>query len=367
MTENITERISQALHGAADLSAVFTSKQEILIKAAPLADQTSIEPVIKARLAQFGNRIEILSTCPSLVIRVRPFEISAGSKFPWFNLALFGLTVITTLLTGALWDGVDWISDPSMFLVDPWRLFYAGLPFSISLLAILLFHEFGHYFAARYHGVNVSLPYFIPAPPGITLIGTFGALIKSRSPFINKKQLMDVGSAGPLAGLIIAIIVLIIGIKLSTVQPMPAEFAGILFGESLLFNLITYLVKGPIADSQVLMINSIGFAGWVGLLVTMFNLLPLGQLDGGHIAYALFGKSQRNIANLMLIGLAVMSFYWPGWIVWLFIAIILRPSHPPTVMDEVPLGPGRKLIGILSVLAFIICFIPAPLAMVGNP
>jgi membrane-associated protease RseP (regulator of RpoE activity) len=248
-----------------------------------------------------------------------------------------------------------------LILKEPLAIIFGGLPFSLSLLAILVFHEFGHYFASRYHKVNVTLPYFIPAPPGITIIGTFGAFIKSKSAFINKRQLLDVGAAGPLAGLAISIIVLAIGIKSSTVQPMTDEITGIFFGESLLFKFITYLIKGPVEGENVLIISSVGFAGWVGLLVTMFNLIPMGQLDGGHIAYALFGKRQKSIAIVALIALAILTFYWQGWLVWLFIGLLLNLKHPPTVMDEVPLGTGRKIVGLLSIIAFIVCFVPAPI------
>lgn len=311
-------------------------------------------------MSRFGRDVEILSEKPNLVVRLRRRETSED-KFPWINLLLFILTVITTVLTGALWEGVDWVSNPIEAFSNPLKIFLGGLPFSLSLLAILVFHEFGHYFAARYHGVKVTLPYFIPAPPAITLIGTFGAFIKSKSAFVNKKQLLDVGAAGPLAGLVIAIIVIAIGINGSTVQPMTDEMSGIFFGESMLFSFVADIVKGPITDNQVLVINSVGFAGWVGLLVTMFNLLPIGQLDGGHITYAMFGKTQKTIAILTMIGLAGLSFYWQGWIVWLFMGFLVKPKHPPTVMDEEPLDRRRKIIGYISIAAFIVCFVPAPI------
>ncbi len=360
MAENLAQQISERLDGLADIIAVFSSKKEILLKGLPKSDLSFRKPEISSRLADFGLDIDIISTDPYLLVRLK----RAGQKvkkFPWINIILFLITGVTTILTGALWEGVDWISDPLFILKEPFAVIFSGLPFSLSLLAILVFHEFGHYFAARYHKVNVSLPYFIPAPPGITIIGTFGAFIKSKSAFINKKQLLDVGAAGPLAGLIISIVVLAIGIKSSTVQPMTDEISGIFFGESLLFKFITHLIKGPVEGENVLIISSVGFAGWVGLLVTMFNLIPMGQLDGGHIAYALFGKMQKSVAVLALIALAVLSFYWPGWMVWIFIGLLLNPKHPPTVMDEVPLGTSRKIVGFISIIAFIVCFVPAPI------
>jgi membrane-associated protease RseP (regulator of RpoE activity) len=360
MPDSLTQQISEKLHDLIDIIAVYSSKNEILLKGSPKYDLRLIENECKSRLASYGSSFELISTDPYLLVRLRPAETAKG-RFPWVNIILFLTTGATTILTGALWEGVDWISDPLLILKNPFTIIYGGLPFSLSLLAILGFHEFGHYFAARYHGVNVTLPYFIPAPPAITLIGTFGAFIKSRSAFINRRQLLDVGAAGPLAGLVIAVIVLAIGINNSTIQPMSDEFSGIFFGESLLFKFLTYLIKGPVEGDYVLVISSVGFAGWVGILVTMFNLLPMGQLDGGHIAYALFGKLQKTVALGVILILVALSFYWQGWLVWIFIGLLLKLKHPPTVMDEIPLGKGRQVIGLISILAFIICFIPSPI------
>ena len=358
---NIAQKIGESLAEIIEVSAVYTSSQEILVKGKVLSESSWIRTEIESRLAGFGLKVEIISTQPSLVIRLRSLETAKSLAFPWLNVILFGVTVLTTLATGALMEGADWIADPLLIFNEPLRIILAGLPFSASLLSILLFHEFGHYIAARIHGVKVSLPYFIPAPPPFSLLGTMGALIKSRSAFLNKRQLLDVAAAGPLAGLTIAIIVIIIGVKTSSVQQIAPDSGGIVCGESILFQLITYAIKGPIPDGSALFKSSVVFAGWVGILVTMFNLLPLGQLDGGHIAYALFGKWQKNLAYLVIAGLVVLSLYWFGWTIWILIGILLKPGHPPTVMDELPLGKWRKLIGIVSIIAFVICFIPGPI------
>ena len=360
---NIAQKIGESLADITDVSAVFTSRREILVKGKLLSDSSWIRAQIESRMAGFGFKATIISMHPMLVIRLRSLEAIESPAFPWLNAILFGLTVLTTLTTGALMEGANWIADPLMIFTEPLRIVLAGLPFSISLLSILLFHEFGHYIAARIHGVSVSLPYFIPAPPGFSPLGTFGAFIKSRSAFLNKRQLLDVAAAGPLAGLVVAIIVIIIGVKTSSVQQLPSESGGIFFGESLLFQLITYAIKGPIPDDSALFISSVAFAGWVGVLVTMFNLLPLGQLDGGHIAYALFGKWQKNLAHLVILSLVVLSFYWFGWAIWILIGFLLKPGHPQTVMDELPLGKWRKLIGIFCIIAFVICFVPIPVEM----
>ena len=360
--ENLARKISEDLADHADIIAVYSSKKEILVKGSPKESKGSLEPVIKSRLSRYGRPVEFLSNGPFFLIRLRD-PSATRMKAPWSNIVLFLGTGLTTILTGALWQGVDWLSSPLYVFRNPLEVIRGGLPFSLSLLAILVFHEFGHYFAARYHRVDVSLPYFIPAPPGIFPFGTFGALIKSKSAFMNRKQLLDVGAAGPISGLIISIIVLFIGISGSVVQPMSGEIQGLFFGESLLFKFMTFIIKGPVGGDNVLIINSIGLAGWVGLLVTMFNLMPMGQLDGGHIVYALFGKAQKFVAIATIGGLAVLSFYWPGWILWIIIGLLLKPAHSPTVMDDVPLGTGRRIVGIISIVSFIICFIPAPISL----
>lgn len=356
-------KIAEALDGMIDVIAVFDSRREIIIKGRPLGSYALEPSEIDARLRDFGSRAEILTEGPWLVARIRRQERERVGSFPRTNVLLFILTILTTMITGAFLERPDLVDDIGMVVNDPLGILVAGLPFSISLMSILLFHEFGHYLAARYHGVEVSLPYFIPAPPGLSPFGTFGAFIKSRSAFLNRKQLLDVASAGPLSGLAVAIVVIIIGIASSSVESIPSDQGFVYFGESILFRVLTFLVKGPIPDGSGLFISSVAFAGWVGILVTMFNLLPLGQLDGGHISYALFGRLQTVVAQLFILGLVILSFFWFGWILWIFLGLLLRPAHPPTVLDELPLGSGRKLVGALCILAFILCFIPVPISM----
>ena len=361
ISDNLVGQISTALADIADISAIFTSKREILIKAIPLSTHDDLRTVLESRLSAFGYKPEILSTYPTLIIRLRSYSSSRPRSIPWTNIVLFLLTVISTLCAGALQEGVNWFSNPGIFLSNPMLIISRGFPFSFSLLAILLCHESGHYITSRIHGVNVSLPYFIPAP---TWIGTLGAVIRSRSAFMNRKQLLDVGASGPLAGLLIAIIVYSIGIHNSQILPLPSSGAHdiMVFGDSLLAKFITYLVRGPIPNGMAVYESSVAFAGWVGLLVTMLNLLPIGQFDGGHIMYALFGRKQVYLANAVLVALIVLSFWWLGWAIWLVLAIIMKPAHPPTLMDEEPLSRGRRLIGYLSIAAFIVCFVPVPVS-----
>ncbi len=355
--------IAESLRDLVSVAAVFTSRRETVVRGSLLPGEHTTEREIYDRLASFEGRASIVSHGESVVIRLEKEGKSDRGKFPWINLGLFLLTLASTLLAGAFWNGGPWGSSPWKIFRYPAEIISGGAPFSISLLAILLFHEFGHYIAGKIHGVNVSLPYFIPAPPIFSPFGTLGALIISRSVFLNRRQLLDVGAAGPLAGLAVAIVVLVIGINASAVKPIPSESGFMLFGESMLFKFISYLVKGPIPDEGALFISSTAFAGWVGILVTMFNLLPLGQLDGGRIVYALIGNWQKVVSRLVIFGLLILSLYWPGWLLWMIIGLFLRPTHPPTVMDEIPLGRGRGLIGILSIVAFIVCFIPIPIRL----
>ena len=360
---DLAQRAAESLTDLADVTAIFGAKSEILIKAEPRFDLTGMDEAVKSRLAGLGYKPEILTTSPRLLIRLIPMKSGRGSTdIPWLNIGLFVLTVISTLIAGAGLEGVNPLADNALWL-HPMKLFAVGLPFSISLLSIMLFHEFGHYIASRKHNVDVTLPYFLPSPL-ISFIGTFGAIIRSKSAFINRRQLLDVGAAGPLAGLVIAFVVLIIGIKTSSY--IKIENAGpeaVEMGGSLLYNALEYLIKGPAPESQALLLNSVAVAGWAGLLITMLNLLPIGQLDGGHIIYALFGKNQKYIAYGAIIGLMVLSFFWSGWAFWLIFAAFIRPKHPPTIMDEIELGRGRKIVGYLCILAFILCFMPVPISV----
>ncbi|MEE9555439.1 MAG: site-2 protease family protein [candidate division Zixibacteria bacterium] len=361
--DNIASRIADSLAGHIDVSAVFTSKKEIVVKGRPGINSILSEQEIKDRLNEFGNNIDVSIFDSSVIIRIRQAKTTETKDLPWLNIGLFLMTLASTIVAGAFRSGGPWGESPWLIFRYPVEMIIAGAPFSISLLTILLFHEFGHYIAGRKHGVNMSLPFFVPAPPIISPIGTLGALIISRSPFLNRRQLMDVGAAGPLAGLAVAVAVLFLGINQSAVEPIPSDASLIYFGESLLFKFITFIIKGPIPEGHGLLLSSTAFAGWVGILVTMFNLLPLGQLDGGRIVYALIGRWQKLVSRAVIFGLMILSFQWPGWLLWMFIGFMVKPTHPPTILDEIPIGKGRKIIGLISIIAFIICFIPVPIRL----
>ncbi len=262
---------------------------------------------------------------------------------------LFVLTLLTTLIAGAIQQGVNLLETPGGI----WH----GIPFSFTLLVILAAHEFGHYFMARHHEVDVTLPYFIPAP---SFIGTFGAFIKMRSPLLDRRMLLDIGASGPVAGLAVALPVIVVGFTLSEVRPVAAE-SGMSLGSSLLFSLLGWIVHGSLPGDMDIVLHPIAFSGWIGLLVTCLNLLPVGQLDGGHVAYAVLGRRQRLLARMifaMLIILGITS--WLGWLIWAAILYIMGLDHPPVIYEWVPLDKRRRVIGWASMAIFFLTFTPAP-------
>lgn len=271
-------------------------------------------------------------------------------RFPLVQILLFLVTFATTLLAGALQQGVNPLEDP----LSLWR----GLPFSLTLLFILGAHEFGHYAMARRHGIDVTLPYFIPAP---SIIGTFGAFIKMKTPIPDRRVLLDIGAAGPLTGLIVSVPILLVGLYLSDATSAAPEGRGIALGSSLLFSLLTWLVHGSTPDDLNLILHPAAFSGWIGLLVTCLNLLPVGQLDGGHVAYAVLERRQKHLSAAIVAVLLILGFTgWVGWLVWGAILVVLGVHHPPVLFDWIPLDGRRRAIGWITLGLFAATFIPVP-------
>ncbi|MBI4848973.1 MAG: site-2 protease family protein [Nitrospirae bacterium] len=266
------------------------------------------------------------------------------------HVLLFIATFITTTLAGAL-----------MKNVIPWEhpeKLYLGLPFSLTLLLILMTHELSHYFMSLKHNVSATLPYFIPAP---SIIGTFGAVIKMKPPIPDRRSLIDIGASGPIGGFIIAVIATVIGLNFSEVKPMGQLQEGLSFGSSILFDFLSRIVLNIDPDKYDVLLHPVAFAGWIGLLVTSLNLLPIGQLDGGHITYALLGDKHAWISKGMIPVLIILGIlFWSGWIVWAVIMIFLGYRHPPVVYPYIQLDRKRKIIGWITFLIFILTFTPAP-------
>jgi membrane-associated protease RseP (regulator of RpoE activity) len=305
------------------------------------------------------------------------------------NVYLFLATVVSVFFAGA--EYVYRGPEPAGFvawlrtLLDP-HFLITGYAFAVPLLAILLTHEFGHYFAARYHRVPASLPYFIPLP-FLSPFGTMGAVIGMRGTIRSRSALLDIGAAGPLAGLVVALPVLWWGIAASPVSALP-KGAYTQEGQSILYWILKRIIHGPIPDGSDVVLHPTAMAGWVGLLVTMLNLIPFGQLDGGHIAYALFGPKQNRFAMwvrrslLGLLAYNVAVFFVPillhtsklsvglaianslTWLVWYALLGLLARlggrEHPP--FEPGPLSPGRRIVAWLCLILFVMLFMPTPWA-----
>ncbi|MEA3408581.1 MAG: site-2 protease family protein [Chloroflexota bacterium] len=277
----------------------------------------------------------------------------------WLPILLAVLTVLSMLFAYVFfWE----IPDPSLSSVL--RNLPKGIPFTVSLLSILVGHELGHYFMARHYGVTVTLPHLIPFP--ISPFGTMGAVIRMKSIPPNRRALLRIGAAGPIAGLVLAVPILILGLSLSPVAPLPREGGYIMEGSSLLYMLIKRLVFGRWIPSRGMdvMLHPVAFAGWAGLLVTSLNLIPAGQLDGGHVLYALIGDKARY-ANWVIIGLLViLGIFWQGWLLWAALIFVFSRSRVKPLDDVSPITGRDRAIAIVVLLLFVLIFMPLPLRFV---
>ena len=273
-------------------------------------------------------------------------------------IGLFILTVFTTLWAGAYQLNTKPVTGAWDFLVKYHHSLLQGLPFAATLMGILVTHEFGHYLFSRIHRVPASFPLFIPGPPHF--IGTFGAVIRMRSPIMNRRALFDIGVAGPIAGFIAAVVALIVGLSLSELIPRDRVY-GLQLGEPLLLQFFAWVIFGPIPDTYDIVLHPIGFAAWFGFFVTAINLIPLGQLDGGHVAFAVFGHRQRTLALTAIPILLYLGLTgWPGWIIWVALAGLVGVSHPPVVDPETGLGKKRIWVAWGALGIFIVTFAPVP-------
>lgn len=275
-------------------------------------------------------------------------------KFPFIHILLFTATFCTTLIAGALQVGVNIFEQPERII--------EGLPFAATLMTILLVHEFSHYLASKKHNTDATLPYFIPAP---SIVGTFGAFIKMKSPIITRKALIDIGASGPIAGFIVSVFACIIGLNMSQTVNLQTMEDSLSLGDSLLFSFLSWATIGVTPDEYDILLHPVAFAGWIGLFVTFLNLIPIGQLDGGHISFAIFGERHRHISLILVFFLMLFGlFFWEGWILWSILLLILGIKHPPVIYWEIPLEPKRKFISVLCLIIFIITFVPSPFKFV---
>ena len=292
---------------------------------------------------------------------------SAPRRGPvWRHVVLFLLTVVTTVMAGAQHFAsfqFDFGSSQAGDLSTT-ALLLNGLWYSVSILAILGAHEFGHYFACRYYNVDASLPYFLPAP--LPLTGTLGAFIRIRQPIPGKRELFDIGIAGPIAGFVVAVPVLIAGMGFSRITALPPDTSGFVeLGEPLLFQAVAWLMWGTPPDGYSINMHPMAFAAWFGMLATALNLFPIGQLDGGHISYAVLGRKSTAVTMATVAVLIGLTFVSSSWLVWTVLTVIMLatfgPRHPRTTDEDVPLDRLRLWLAAGAVLMFILCFTPAPI------
>jgi membrane-associated protease RseP (regulator of RpoE activity) len=288
----------------------------------------------------------------------------------WLHALLLALTLLTTTVVGiGMAQGFeqnrpfDLDSNLGVYLKlwhDP-AILLAGLPFSLTLLAVLLAHEFGHYIAARYYHVDATLPFFLPAP---TLLGTLGAFIRLRSAILSKRILFDIGIAGPLAGFALLVWPLAAGVSLSKVVPGIAARGDLVFGTPLLLRCFEWIQFPGVAPSDIYL-HPVARAAWVGLLATALNLLPIGQLDGGHILYSFLGERTKYLSRIFVAVLVPMGFFFAySWLVWAVLLIVFGMRHP-AIVDPVPIGRTRTWLGLLALVVLVLAFTASPIRTTG--
>ncbi len=317
-----------------------------------LVDPDQAFATLSDRLRPLGYVPQLLRPDEIALLRLAPCRRGPDIRSWALPAGLFLATVVSTFLVGGMW-------------------------YSASVMAILVCHELGHYVTARLYGMRVSLPFFIPLP--LPPMGTMGAIIRMRSPVPNRRALFDVGIAGPLAGLALAIPLTFVGLAFSKVVPNPPHLSGLLqFQEPLLFQAMARLVLGPVPEGATVLVHPVAFAGWVGFFVTALNLIPAGQLDGGHITYAILGRRHDKVALVTVCALFGMAVYpvlspvlrgdfqlnWAdfqlNWAVWGTLLLVLGYHHPPPLNDLSTVGPVRRILGILSWGLFPVLIPPSP-------
>ncbi|MBI5562390.1 MAG: site-2 protease family protein [Deltaproteobacteria bacterium] len=285
--------------------------------------------------------------------------IRPGLPRPRIALAVVLLiaTILTTTAAGAAYRGVDVFANPYDMV--------KGITFSFSLLLVLGTHELAHFIASRRHGVYTTLPLFIPGPPIYPMIGTFGAVIRIKSPITTRSALVDIGVSGPLCGFVMAFFVLAYGLTLSTVVPYAPTGEALAFGAPLLYKMLANLIIGTVPEGHEVLLHPAAFAGWIGMFVTAMNLLPMGQLDGGHVVYALIGRRHRAFSIAVALSLVVIGYFtWPGWYLWAGLTSLLGLRHPPVMDEDVPLDGKRRVMAAVALAVFVLTFMPTPFYIV---
>lgn len=335
-------------------------KQVIRFRGELLMSADEAYDIVSDRFGNLGYTALFRRDEDADVILAMPGSLPTSEARPLLAGGLFITTLLTVLYTGML------MNEPNLGAAGlrVWHLL-TGWPFAVSLLTILVAHELGHYTVARHYNTAVSLPYFIPVPPQLGPFGTLGAVINMKAPPANRRQLLAIAAAGPIAGFVLAVPILFIGLKLSQVQPLPPSSYS-MEGNSLLYAGIKFLMFGKLLPGGGLdvFLHPVAFAGWAGLLVTGLNLLPVGTLDGGHIVYALAGEKAQRLTWPIIGVMLLLTLIWIGWLLWVLLLVFFGRYHAVPLNDVTPLGGAGRAIAIAVIVVFVLTFVPIPLTIV---
>jgi Zn-dependent protease len=346
---------------------------------------TTDSPEVLAALEQWPAQAHLhMDDEGTEVVLVCQREEETGG-IPWIHVLLLAATLLTTLGSGALMAGRDPFRTRVLEVGDFLLPYPTGLElgslrlggsFAFCFLGVLVCHEMGHYWAARRHRVSASLPYFIPFPPYLSVIGSLGAFIRLRGPTVRRSILFDIGASGPLASFVVSVPMLIMGLRMSRVIPGPASVTApfvlrfadqpVWLGNGLATHVVAALFgPGPVGEGLILL-HPVALAGWLGLFVTALNLLPLGQLDGGHVLYSLFPRRHVRLARLFLFALVPLGLLWWGWWGWAALVLVLhrgRVGHPTVLQPAPALGRARTVVGWILIAIFLLTFVPVPIQL----
>ncbi len=353
-----TNTVVRLLQDLFEVGAVYHRGHELVCSLNYRFDRQQSLRIVEDRLSAAGYTFRLDDRYDELLLTIDP---KPKLRIPAINIILFLATLVSVYLISILfrfyYGGAE----------HPFRATWEalgrgeGIEFTLALMSILFVHEMGHFVASRRRGIVTSWPYFIPAP---TLIGTFGAIIKSKSPFWNRRDLIEVGAAGPIAGWIVAVFWLLYGLSQSAVLPPEAFSPGVipfsLMGESILMKISALYLIGPAPAGYVYVLSEAAFAGWVGLLVTALNLLPIGQLDGGHILYGLGPSKQKMLGMAAMAALLVLGLRSPMWWFFALFGIVFGIKHPPTLNDRSKPGKTATAMAVISIIIMIVSFTPIP-------
>ncbi len=351
----LAQRLASAIQDVFALESATTGLGDgrvVRLQGRLLGDSETAYARIAERFRDHGYTPLVRREADHVVVMALPGSFAAKSALDLRAIVLFGLTVLSVLFVGGLMQAPDlrWLLSHPL----------SGLPFAASLLAVLCAHEAGHYFVSRRLDMPVSLPYFIPLP--LLPFGTMGSVIRMQAPMRNRRQGLAIGAAGPLAGLIVAIPLLVLGLLRSQVRPIVP--GGIMEGNSLLYAGVKFLIFGRLlpGGGYDVYLDPVAFAAWGGLLVTMLNLIPAGQLDGGHIAYALIGKRTRWLNRLAVFATAALGLVHGSWLVWAALLLLLGQRSDEPLDDVTPLTAAQKVFAVCMLLLFVLLFTPRPLS-----